>query len=201
LHQTRSLPGDHVTAELGIPVTTPERALLDMAGRLDAKQQERALVEGDKRGCVRWPALQRMVSRGKGKRGIGRLRRVAMEVDPREVDAASPMEVDFLALCREFGVPFPQVNVLVEGFLIDFYWPAERVVVEADSYGHHTNRPAFESDYERTVALTAAGYQVHRATYRMLAWNPEPFMNLVRHSLSQRLLRTASNSLSGRLKI
>lgn len=40
LHQTRSLPDDHVTVEQGIPVTTPERALLDMAGSLDAKQHK-----------------------------------------------------------------------------------------------------------------------------------------------------------------
>lgn len=195
LHQTRSLSSDHVTVELGIPVTTPERALLDMAGRLDAKQQERALVEGDKRGCVSWPKLQKMVASGRGKKGIGRLRRVAMDVDPRAVDSLSPMEIDFLALCREFAVPFPQVNVMVEGFLVDFHWPAERVVVETDSYGHHANRPAFESDRERTVALTTAGHEVHRATYRMLAWNPEPFMNLVRRALRQ---RTASNSRPGR---
>jgi hypothetical protein len=140
LHQTRLLPNDHVTIELGIPVTTPERALLDMAGRLDAKQQERALVEGDKRGCVSWPKLQKMVARGRGRKGIGRLRHVAMEVDPRAVDSFSPMEIDFLALCRKFAVPFPQVNVLVEGFLVDFHWPAERVVVETDSYGHHATR-------------------------------------------------------------
>jgi Protein of unknown function (DUF559) len=176
LHQTRSLPGNHVTVEMGIPVTTPERALLDMAGRLDAKQQERALVEGDKRGCVCWPELQRIVARGRGKKGIGRLRRVALEVDPRAAETFSPMEIDFLALCREFAVPLPQVNVLVEGFLVDFHWPAARVVVETDSYGHHANRPAFEDDRERTVALTTVGHQVHRATYRMLAWNPEPFM-------------------------
>lgn len=198
LHQTRSLPSDQITVELGIPVTTPERALLDMAGRLDAKQQERALVEGDKRGCVRWPKLQRMVAWGRGKKGIGRLRRVAAEVDPRAVESISPMEIDFLALCREFGVPLPQVNVWIEGFLVDFFWPAERVVVETDSYGHHANRPAFEDDHERTVALTAAGHQVHRATYRMLAWNPDPFMNLVRRSLHQ---RTASNSLPARPRI
>jgi len=198
LHQTRSLPSDHVTVELGIPVTTPERAMLDMAGRLDAKQQERALVEGDKRGCVRWPKLQRLVARGRGKKGIGRLRRVAMEVDPRAVDTASPLEVDFLALCREFGVSLPQVNVLAEGFPVDFYWPAQRLVVETDGYGFHASRPAFESDHERTVALTAAGCEVHRATYRMLAWNPDPFMNLVRRSLRQ---RTASNSQSSRLRI
>ncbi len=194
LHQTRSLPLDHMTEKDGIPIVIPERALLDMAARLDAKQQERALVAGDKNGCLRWPELQRLVARGRGKKGIGRLRRVAMEVDPRATDAFSDLEIDFLALCREFGIPLPHVNVLVEGFLVDFYWPAQHLVVETDSYGHHANRPVFESDHERTVVLTTAGYLVHRATYRMLTWNPDPFMNLVRHSLRQRQPRTASTS-------
>lgn len=190
LHQTRSLPSGHVAVELGIPVTTPERTLLDMAARLDAKQLERALVEGDKNGCVRWPKLQEIVRGWRGKRGIGRLRLVAMEVDPRAADTFAPSEIDFLALCREFGVPLPHVNVLVEGFLVDFYWPAQRLIVESDSYRHHVDRPAFENDYERTVKLTAAGFEVHRATWRMLAWNPDLFMSLVRDSLRK---RTASN--------
>lgn len=198
LHQTRSLPDDHVTVENGIPVTTPERALLDMAGRLDARQLERALVEGDKNGCMRWPKLQEMVRGWRGKKGIRRLRLVALEVDPRAADTFAPSEIDFLALCREFGVPLPQVNVLVEGFLVDFYWPAQRLVVESDSYAHHTNRPAFEYDHARTVKLTAAGYEVHRATWRMLAWTPDPFMNLVRTSLRK---RTASNSRPAGTKI
>lgn len=195
VHQTRSLPPEHVTDEGGIPVTTVERALLDMAGRLSARQQERALVAADRSGRVNWPVLQRLVGRGRGKKGIGRLRRVAMEVDPRAVDARSPLEVDFLALCRESEIPPPQINVFAGPYLVDFLWPAQKVVVETDGYAYHRDRPAFESDHERTVALTAAGYEVHRATYRMLAWNPDPFMNLIRCSLKK---RTASNSLPGR---
>jgi len=195
VHQTRSLPSEQVTYEQSIPVTTVERALLDMAGRLDAKQQERVLVAADRSGRVSWPTLQHLVMRGRGKKGIRRLRRVAMEVDPRAVDTRSPLEVDFLALCREFEIVPPQINVFVGSYLVDFFWPAQRVVVETNGYTYHRDRSAFESDHERTVALTAAGYEVHRATYRMLAWNPEPFMNLVRRSLRK---QTASNSLPAR---
>ena len=198
VHQTRALPDHHVTVEQGIPVTTVERALLDMAGRLDAKQLERSLVAADRSGRVRWPELQRLVARGRGKKGIARLRRVAMEVDPRAVDVRSPLEVDFLALCRGAEIPPPQVNVFVGPYIVDFFWPAQRVVVETDSYTYHRDRPAFESDHERTVALTAAGYEVHRATHRMLTWNPDPFLNLIRRSLHE---RTASNSLPARLRI
>jgi hypothetical protein len=198
LHQTRALPDDHVTNENGIPVTTVERCLLDMAGRLNARQQERTLVAADRIGCVNWANLQRMVAHGRGKKGIGRLRHVAMSVDPRAVEAKSSLEVDFLALCREFGLPLPQVNVIVEDYVVDFFWPAERVVVETDGFSYHSHRPAFERDHERTVVLAAAGYEVHRATYRMLVWNPDPFLNLVRRSLNQ---RTASNSLPARPRI
>ena len=195
LHQTRRLPGDHVAEVQGIPVTTIERTLLDMAGRLDRKQLERALVAADRSSSVRWPALQSLVSQGRGRKGIGRLRRVAMEVDPRAVDARSTLEVDFLAICRDYDLPLPQVNVLVDGHLVDFLWPGQRLVVETDSYKYHRDRPTFESDHERTVALTAAGYEVHRATDKMLAWNPDPFLSLVRRSLEK---RTASNSLPAR---
>jgi hypothetical protein len=198
LHQTRSLPNHHISYEQGIPATTIERTLLDMAGRLDAKQLERAIVAADRSRRLRWPELQDMAARGRGKKGIGRLRCVAAAVDPRAVDTKSPLEIDFLALCREAGLPPAQVNVLVEGYLVDFLWPDQRVVVETDSYTYHRDRPAFESDHERTVALTAAGYEVHRATYRMLSWNPNPFLSNVRRSLHR---RTASNSLPARGRI
>jgi hypothetical protein len=192
VHQTRSLPPEQVTCEQGIPTTTVERALLDMAGRLDARQQERALVAADRSSRVNWPLLQRLVMRGRGKKGIRRLRRVAMEVDPGAADTRSPLEVDFLALCRESTIPPPQVNVFAGQYLVDFLWPNQKVVVETDGYAYHSDRPSFEDDHQRTVALTAAGYEVHRATYRMLAWNPAQFMSLVRRSIHK---RTASNSL------
>jgi len=196
LHQTRSLPHEQVTEEKGIPVTTIERTSLDMASRLDERQLERALVEADRSGRLRWDELQRLVVRGRGKKGIGRLRRVVMRVDPRATDAKSPIEVDFLALCREFGLPMPHVNVLVEGFEVDFFWPAQRVVVEADSYTYHANRPAFENDHMRTTVLTAAGYEVHRSTAHMLTWEPDLFLGNVRRSLRRRTQRTASTSRS-----
>ena len=65
----------------------------------------------------------------------------------------------------------------------------QRVIVETDSYRWHSDRPAFERDHERTVALEVAGYDVHRATYQMLAWDPDPFLNLVRRSLKANCIK------------
>lgn len=183
LHQTRSLPSSHVTVETGIPVTTPERTLLDLAARLDRRQLERALVAADRANCIRWPVLHQVIEEGVGRKGRGTLRRLCVQVNPRAVDARSNPEIDFLALCREANLPEPEVNVFVMGKLIDFFWPEERLVIEIDSYHYHGDRVAFERDHVSTVMLAAAGYKVLRATDRMLEENHRPFLGLVRNVL------------------
>lgn len=183
LHQTRSLGAEEVTEEAGIPVTSLERTALDMAARLDDRQAERMLVAADRSGRLSWVALTRLLERRRGRRGVGRLRRIAGEVDPQAVEARSGPEVDFLALCRWEKLPTPAVNVLIAGHLVDFLWAHERVVVEVDSYAFHGDRSAFERDHETDVDLVAAGYEVHHITDRMLNRNPRPFFANVRRAL------------------
>jgi hypothetical protein len=184
LHQTRILEPAEVAAEAGIPVTSVERTLLDLATGLDSRQLERAAVAADRTGCLRWPELRRLLDRTPLRQGAGRLRGVSDRIDPRAVEARSATEIDFLALCRTAGVPVPEVNVSVCGYLVDFFWPAQRVIVETDSYTYHGDRLAFESDHERTISLAVAGYTVHRATTRMLEHDPAAFLRVVHRSLN-----------------
>jgi very-short-patch-repair endonuclease len=185
LHQTRSLPAEHITVEAGIPATTLERTFLDNARRLDEKQLEHDLAAADRSRRLHWSKLWRILTEhGRGRKGVKRLKRVATQADPRFADAVSASEVDFLILCREEGLKMPQVNVLVEGKKVDFYWPKERVIVEADSYGFHGDPRSFELDHQSTVNLEGAGYRVHRTTYKMLQANPGPFLRLVAASLA-----------------
>jgi hypothetical protein len=176
LHQTRRLESYEVTVERGIPVATMERVLADLAGRTDSKRLERIFVQAYKSGHLSWSLLSRVLQRGRGRKGIGKLRRIATEVDPKALETKSVTEIDFLVLCREANLPIPSVNVLVEGHLVDFLWPAQKVVVETDSWRYHGDRPTFEKDRQTDVDLVAAGYDVHRATYRMLERDPDPFL-------------------------
>ncbi len=185
--QVMRLPLDDMTVEVGIPVTTVERTLVDIAGALDEKQLERALVAASRSRRLRWPELERTIFEGFGRPGIGRLRKVAKRADPRADDTRSALEVDFLGLCRYFDIPPPQVNVLAAGNLVDFLWPEERVVVETDGYAYHENRVAFEADHERDVELEEAGYRVLRATWRMLNHGPGRFMRLLDRVLEDRI--------------
>lgn len=195
LHQTRRLEPYEVTVERGIPVTVMERVLLDAAGRTDAKRLERMFVQAYKRDDFSWPRLARVTSRRRGCKGIGKLRRIALEVDPEALETRSPSEIDFLALWREVDDLTPSVNVLVDGHLVDFLWSEQKVIVETDSWSYHGDPLAFEKDYQRDVELTAAGYDVHRTTAKMLERDPDPFLQNVRRALRT---RTASNFPSGR---
>jgi very-short-patch-repair endonuclease len=194
VHQTRFLPSDHVAVEKGIPVTSVERTILDMAARRGRRGLERMVVDADRARLVDWRQLRRVVERGVGRKGVGRLRRVVRDIDPHSRDTRSPLEVDLLALCRKAGLPKPEVNVLVEGHLVDFLWPAERLVVETDGYAFHSDRAAFERDRERDLDLTAAGYEVSRFTYRMLTRHPSGCAKRIREALGR---RGASNSPPG----
>jgi len=191
LHQTRRLESYEVTVERGIPVAARERVLLDLAARTDSKRLERMFVQAYKSESFSWPRLGRIINRRRGCKGVEKLRRIALEVDPEALETKSVPEVDFLALCREAGLPTPAVNVLVEGHLVDFLWAEQKVIVETDSWSFHGDHLAFEKDRQTDVDLIAAGYDVHRTTYKMLERNPDPFLQNVRRAL---LTRTASNS-------
>jgi very-short-patch-repair endonuclease len=62
----------------------------------------------------------------------------------------------------------------------------------------HSDPPTFEKDRQTDVDLIAAGYEVHRATYKMLERNPDPILSNVRYALRT---RTASNSDSPTARI
>jgi very-short-patch-repair endonuclease len=54
------------------------------------------------------------------------------------------------------------VNVIVDGYEVDFCWLELRLIVETDGFEHHGTRAAFERDRARDARLTARGWRVLR---------------------------------------
>lgn len=54
--------------------------------------------------------------------------------------------------------------MLVEGELVDAYWPAARLVVELDGWEFHRTRGQFDRDRRRDTALPLKGIAVVRLT-------------------------------------
>jgi len=162
------------TARLGLlPITTPARTLLDLAGVLSPHHVEAALKQAEVLERFDLVALRAVLAahpRHPGRRALAALldaaRRRGLTL------TLSDLEIRFRALCDAHRLPHPAVNARPLGFRVDFLWPAAGLVVETDGWASHRTRAAFEEDRARDQALSAAGYRVVRFTHRQLVDDP-----------------------------
>jgi hypothetical protein len=104
------------------------------------------------------------MARNPGRHGLKPLTQALVEFTGSAPFTNSDWERDFLDFCDDHRVPRPELNVLVEGFLVDALWRDMRLVVELDSYAFHRQLTAFEDDRRRDAKLQLAGYVVLRLT-------------------------------------
>ena len=173
VHRTGQLHPEDRTRRQGIPVTSVARTLLDLAEIVSSTQLQRAYEEAARLGVLDTKAVTALLARSNGRHGVAALRSM-LEYDPTPVlDSKSELESRFLDVVRDAGLPLPQLNVLVEGFLVDAYWPGARLAVELQSYGFHSHRRAFERDRSKLAHLKVAGYEVLALTHRQVTREPQ----------------------------
>jgi very-short-patch-repair endonuclease len=163
VHETKALD---TTRRHGIPVTTPARTILDLAGMAGQRDLERALNAARTRRLVGEAVL---LERAAGRPGAERLRDL---LDHEPSLTRSEAERRLLELIDRAGLPRPRTNARVEGLEVDALWPDRRLVVEVDGFAFHRHRDAFERDRARDARLTAAGYRTVRLTWRRLTCEP-----------------------------
>ena len=184
VHRVRDLRPDEVTTIEGIPVTTPARTLLDVAGTLPSREVEQALAIGLRRRIVTTDELVQMLERHPRHRGVPLLRRL-LSAEDGPAFTRSEAEEKLLELVETSRLPRPQLNVSVLGHEVDFLWRDARLVAEVDGYAFHSTRRSFGADRRRDAELTAAGYRVLRFTWKDLT--DAPTATVVR--LAQALVR------------
>jgi predicted transcriptional regulator of viral defense system len=162
IHRATALRQDEVTEKEAIRVTTPARTLLDLASSLPRRALERALDQAEVLELFDLRALRAAVEKHRGQRGAAVLSTVLEHHTPGTTLTKSTLEELMLSICDDHGLDRPLVNAWVEGLEVDFHWPAQRLVVEADSYKYHRSRHAFERDRERDAILARAGYRALR---------------------------------------
>jgi very-short-patch-repair endonuclease len=171
VHRVRNLARRDVGRRHGLPVTAPARTLIDLAAEVHSAALEQALAEARVHKIVTDRALEHAMERVTGRRGVGALRALlAAESEP--AFTRRQLERRFLQLVRDAQLPAPLVNVRLQGFEVDFFWPGQRLVVETDGRRFHSHARAFERDRRRDQVLLAAGYRVMRVTWRQLMSEP-----------------------------
>jgi len=171
IHRSRTLQSEDVQVLHGIPVTSPARALIDLAEGAPERELERALGEALVQKLTSRSALVAAVAGAPGRRGAARLRRL-LELGEDPALTRSEAEERFLELVRAAGLSRPEVNVRLQGHVVDFLWRRSRLVVEVDGHRCHSSRAAFERDRRRDAQLGAAGYGVMRVTWRQMSEEP-----------------------------
>lgn len=168
VRRVAALEPDERTSLHGIPITTPERTLLDLASVARPREVEHAVARAEREGLVDSSGLTRLPERYRGRKGVALLRAV-LKRHGGPAFTRSEAEVRFLGLLRKAHLPAAEVNVRVAGFELDFFWRAERIAVEVDGYRFHGSRSSFERDRRRSTRLAAQGIQVIPLTWKQIA--------------------------------
>jgi len=177
-------PADVTTLD-GLPITTVARTALDLAEVVPQRHVERFLVAAEQQRLFDLHAFLDVLHRHPGRHGQKPLRAALAAYAPEQERTKSEMELVALDLIRAHGLPMPQVNVLVEGFEVDLYWPERRVAVELDSRRYHLTTAAFEADHLRGLELSARGYIATGLTWEQLIAQPEWVASRLRALLAQ----------------
>jgi very-short-patch-repair endonuclease len=171
------------TAVACIPVTSVARTLFDLAEVVDEKQLRSAFEEADRLRIMRMPELEAVCVRGHGRRALRPIRAL-IDAAQAPKDTQSPLEDRVLDLCHEHHLPLPVTGARVLGREVDALWPAQKLMVEADSWQFHGQREAFESDRARDASMQAEGYRVIRLTHRRLEQEPAAVASQLRRLLT-----------------
>jgi very-short-patch-repair endonuclease len=183
IHNVRRLHPDDRTTLDGIPVTTVHRALLDYAEVARFQQLRHAIDAAERQDLLNGLELEPLYARSKGRHGLKPLKAAIAHLNGPAPWTQSELERQFLALIREAGLPEPQTNVFVEGFLVDFWWPRSRLVVELDGYRFHKDRRKFDSDRFQDTKLQLAGCMTIRVTQWRVENKPGELLADVRRGL------------------
>jgi very-short-patch-repair endonuclease len=149
----------HTTVHEGIPITTAERTLVDLAPHLDAKAMKRAFREALRLGTTTPQKVASLTSQRTH-------RSTALLTDLATRYAHIPYrrtrsDAEALALeqIHDAGEASPRVNVRIAGEEADLAWPTRKEILEIDGPQFHRFP---EEDARKARLWRKAGYTVRR---------------------------------------
>lgn len=186
VHRSIALGDAERGREHGIPVTSPERTIVDLASTgVGGRRLERILDEAEFRKLLEPSAFT--VATRPGERPLPVALRTVLEAhEAGSTLTRSELEERFLAVCVEHELTQPLVNAPLLGLTVDFLWPRAALVAELDGRAGHDTRRAFQDDRDRDSLLVAAGFRVMRFTWWDVECRPAVVAHRVQRALGPR---------------
>jgi hypothetical protein len=159
----------------GIPITSPERTLVDIAADADPG---RPLREARRLKLTTPYSLAVSLQKHANRRGAARLKRLNDRYAGLPYSRCrSDAEAKALETLHDAGVELPAVNERFAGEEADLTWPTRRLIIEID--GPQFHQIAAE-DARKQALWEAAGYSVRRITSDAVYEAPERLVRLCR---------------------
>ncbi len=178
-HRPRDLDPSHVEVVRGLPVTTPERTIVDLAAHLSQRRLQEMIQNAAVEGQCTVVAVATMLDslRRPGKRGVRALGRALDHVGPGGALPRSELEALLDQVIELSGLPAPLHEQPLPSFggivgFVDRTWPDARLIVEADGRRWHTRQQDIARDHDRTVEAARHGYLTLRFVWERLRNDP-----------------------------
>jgi hypothetical protein len=162
---------EDTTEHHGIPITTPERTIIDLAPHLNDKQRRKMLREALRIRAVTGPSLEAAVDKHRGRRGTATLAKLATFYRDLQLDRCkSDAEAYAMEVLHTHKRPLPDVNAMLAGGEADLSWPDRKLIIEIDGGQFHRDKL---HDAHKRAKWMAAGYEVHRIASDLVFASPE----------------------------
>lgn len=167
-------------------VTGPLRTVLDCAADLPLAEAVTVADSALRAGRVSLEDLQRAAAVRRRSCAAEQVRRVVRWVDAR---SGSVLESLLRVLLAQHGLPFPTTQFVIteqDGTFVgrvDFCWPEQRLVVEADGRRWHDPEDARDRDRRRSNACARLGWTVLRFTWADVVHSPDEVVAAVAECL------------------
>ena len=155
-----SIPPEDIHGWFGVPVTAVARTVVDLA-RHDRRDGLLAADAALHEQLTTSAELDYILLASTGWPGIRRARAVLALADAR---SESPLESLLRLALHDDGFPAPELQVEIGGYRVDFCWPAQRLIVEADGRGKYTGDELW-AEKVRETRLRALGFRVERVIW------------------------------------
>ena len=146
------------------------RTLVDLAARADRAEIEALVNQADKLDLIDPETLRAQVDKLPPQPGVPALRDVLDSATFTLTD--SELERRFLPIAQRAGLPKPLTRQHLNGYRVDFFWPALGLVVETDGLRYHRTPSQQARDAERDNAHRAAGLTPVRFTHAHVRHRP-----------------------------
>lgn len=189
VHQTRFLAGVDIDRVQGIPVTSVERTLVDIAALLPMGQLARTLDSAVAQEITTYlQTAERLITMPtRGRKGTRILRLLLEERIGSGLCIGNPFEEIMARLIARSDLPEPSRQHMVQGsesrYYLDFAFPVHRVAIECDGLLGHGSASAQAADLKRQNEIIQAGWNLRRFSWSQVNTEGAEVIEMIRQAM------------------